>query len=101
MRGLKKQTKAFFSFLKLISAVFVLLFFVVCYSSYRKAIIYLKNMDSAFLNKSLYDSYIKVFPDKKPANCQRDVNKHWATIKKEIDCETRAKTLMTMWAELA
>ena len=34
----------------------------------------------------------KAFPDKKPADCQRDVNKHWATIKKEKDCETRAKT---------
>ena len=58
-------------------------------------------MDNAFLYKSLYDSYIKAFPDKKPADCQRDVNKHWATIKKVKDCETRAKTLMTIWAEVA
>ena len=76
MRGLKKQTKAFFSFLKLISADFFHCLFIVCYSSYRKAIIYLKNKDNAFLYKSLYDSYIKDFTDKKPADCQRDVNKH-------------------------
>ncbi len=58
-------------------------------------------MDNAFLSKSLHDSCIKVIPDKKPADFQHDVNKHWAIIKKEKDCETRAKTLMTVLAESA
>ena len=58
-------------------------------------------MDKSLIYRALYDSYCKAYSDIKPAVCQSEVNKHWASIKKEKDCEMRAKILMTKWAEVA
>lgn len=51
-------------------------------------------MDRSLLYKSLYDKYIKAYPDKSKQQSQKDVNDIWNKIKNEDDLSTKVSEII-------
>ena len=58
-------------------------------------------MDKQNFHKSLYEAYIKAFPNKRKQDCQREVTEIWNNLKKEDNLPKKIDLLLNSYSALA